>query len=195
MTTADMPWAQGKNPRFDRLAARLAHWTPALFLLAGTWFVVGNLLAIAALGAAPIWQYVLVLGLAVSAPFVGITVLSTVVMGWHMYALCPVCARKTPIDPAKAVAKKRRALRTLHWFDPRPRLTKWTPIVLLVLSFMPWVGIPAFFGLMSWLAFTGYLVIVHMPLQPWCPQCKWNGGGDKEAVPNPDPIGADQKVS
>jgi hypothetical protein len=195
MTIADMPWAQGKNPRFDRIATRLAHWTPALFLLAGTWFIAGNLIVIALLKAAPLWQYAIVLGLAVSAPLVGITILTTVVTGWHMYALCPVCARKTPIDPAKTVARKRRTLRALHWFKPHPKLTKWTPIVLLVLSFMPWVGMPAFFALMAWLALTSYLMIVHMPLQPWCPQCKWNGGGDKEVTPDPVPAPSTEKVA
>ncbi len=36
-------------------------------------------------------------------------------------------------------------------------------------------------------AVEAYVLSVHRPLQPWCPQCHWDDGDDKEDVPDPVP--------
>jgi hypothetical protein len=32
-----------------------------------------------------------------------------------------------------------------------------------------------------------YVMSIHRPLQPWCPQCHWDDGGDEEPAPEPVP--------
>jgi hypothetical protein len=192
MPTADMPWRQGKNPRFDYIATRLAHWTPAMFVFVAAWFFVFPLVAPRDAG----WLVLIGLGIVCALPMSITLALATTVHSWHMYAMCPVCARKIPLNPKTAVKAKRRPLQTLHWIaDKHAKAHKRTQIALLILSFVPWVGVVAFPALMLSTGYLLYLGNIHMRLQPWCPQCRWEGGGDKEVAPDPDPVGADQKVS
>lgn len=100
--------------------------------------------------------------------------------------LCLRCARATPLDPQAAVAKKMRWLRLYHYTTERPWLWAGTLIVLVApiyvfglkwlspLVWIPAVGLPV----LAW---------VHMPLQPWCPFCHWDDGGDEEPSPEPTP--------
>jgi hypothetical protein len=179
MTTASSPFSQGHNPRFDRFATRLAHWTWALFLLAAP----SHGLSVDVMG---IWLSALLPALLVGA-LIG-TALT--VIRWHVHALCPVCARKTPLDPQAVIAEKRRPLRAFHWLgDKHNKALNRCVVALLILSFVPYVDLVAWPLLMATMAVTVYLDNIHMPLQPWCPQCDWDDEGDTERVPEPDPIG------
>jgi cytochrome c oxidase subunit IV len=181
MTTASSPFAQGRNPRFDRLATRLAHWTWALFLLAAP----SHLIALLVVDTIGTWPTILLSAL-LSAGLIGT---AFTVIGWHVYALCPVCARKTPLDPQAAITEKRRPLRTYHWLgDQHDKALNRSVIALLILSFIPYVQFVTWPLLMATMAVTVYLDNIHMPLQPWCPQCDWDDEGDTERVPEPDPI-------
>jgi hypothetical protein len=190
MTSASAPFAQGKNPRFDLIATRLAHWTPASFVIIAVIFTLGPALFPPQMGL--IWPSVLI-----AIPAAVLFVLTAAVHSWHVYALCPVCARKTPLDPQKAIAAKRRRLRSLHWLADRPKFTKWAMIILLVLSFVLYANLIAFPVLMLWFTYTLYVGNIHMRLQPWCPQCRggWGKGGEHEVVPTPDPVGENVRTS
>jgi hypothetical protein len=181
-TAAENPFAQGRNPRFDKLATRLAHWTWALFAL-----------VVPVLWSASLVDQVLGMWPTIALTAVimaGLITMALTVMVWHVYALCPVCARKIPLDPKEAVARKGRSLRAFHWLaDKHHRALNHTLLALLICSFFPYVGGVMWSLLMLGMAAVTYLSNDHLPLQPWCPQCDWDDGGGKERVPRPDPIG------
>lgn len=185
MTAASAPIPQGRHPRFDYIATRLAHWTPALYVTVAVLSLVRMQLDLNT------WLDLATFG----APLMVLFLFTDVVHQWHVYALCPVCARKVPLDPPVKIAEKRRRLRSLHWLADRPKIVKYAQWFMLALCLVPWgVGRVAWIALMGVFATLVYLENVHRPLQPWCPQCHWDDGGDEEFVPDPDPVAADHKV-
>lgn len=121
----------------------------------------------------------------------------------HKQGLCERCAKDTPLDPEKAVAKRIRWLRLTHRFaDTRWR---WLPLGVaigsLAVGFIQ-IGSFSFSHITSpifWVAMLGPAILahVHNPLQPWCPFCRWDDGGDSEPSPEPtpDPSIAPDRVS
>jgi hypothetical protein len=107
--------------------------------------------------------------------------------------LCEQCAKDTPLDPQKAVNQRMRWLKLTHkLFD-----TKWRRVVGLLplgIALAGWVTIGWFHlgwitAPLFWAAMLGpaVLVRIHNPLQPWCPFCHWDDGGDEEPSPEPTP--------
>lgn len=107
----------------------------------------------------------------------------------HGLALCPLCARATPLDGPAMAQRKSRQLRWAHASYRRGWGISFLVVfaALLALSFF-WPR-PALWAYWMYLDNTvmAYLMSVHQPLQPWCPQCHWDDGGDHEEVPEPVP--------
>ena len=182
MSTASLPWSQGRNEHWDRIASRLAHWTPFLWLL----FLTSHIALVVLTAGRPLWTSI-VGGLVIALIVLAILAAES----WHMYAMCPVCARKIPLDPAAKVTQKRRRLSLVHWLSDRQKYINRTILVLFVLSLVPYANLAAFPLVILALAAIAYLGNVHLPLQPWCPYCRrWDEGGDHERAPTPDPTGA-----
>lgn len=110
--------------------------------------------------------------------------------GYHESRLCERCITATPLDPQAAVTRWDRILRFFH---QRKRIT------VLAVAVTLWFFVGAAFTDHKWwsyvLSVLCYALIgvlftalhMHRKLYPWCPYCKWDGGGEKEVVPDPDP--------
>lgn len=107
----------------------------------------------------------------------------------HSRSLCEKCAFLTPLNTEVAVERNIRWLGGIHWVTDHPG--RWILILLsfLALSCMPLktgqligsVGLDLVIGAQVLCA------LKHRVLQPWCPMCKWGGGGDEEFSPEPAP--------
>lgn len=107
----------------------------------------------------------------------------------HMNYLCERCAAATPLDPEKAVRRRRLLLRTTHleWFF-------WIFLSVIAAQVAGDKFIPAGSWRYAWDALACVAVVflmastwAHNRLQPWCPWCRWGRGGKHEMVPSPDP--------
>lgn len=170
---------------FDEPAsmARIAHLTPLLC-------------ALSVATAVPRWLYAdgWVIGV---SDTVGFLVLIGMMIGiFHSVGtrLCEACAAATPLDPARTVKRNRWALWLAHKVYDRSfqfvlvllvailgvgQLAKWLD--------MPWLNAP-FTVLTAGFMFGCWR---HHQLQPWCPYCgRWDDGGEREVVPDPDPAGS-----
>lgn len=112
----------------------------------------------------------------------------------HQRSLCERCIREAPVlDPQSAVIRWHRVLRLFH------RL--WLSAALMGASVVLDVTLPGVYAadrrigngwlwqqgpnvlmLIGLLYFVG-LAWQHRRLQPWCPYCGWDEGGDAENVP------------
>jgi hypothetical protein len=106
---------------------------------------------------------------------------------YHQERLCERCIAATPLDPAAAVARWDVALRWRH--------ARRAGIVVLVLV-IAWFTAGSFLvpyrsGWTRALDVLALLVLgasyaadyLHRRFYPWCPYCRWDEGGDEEAVP------------
>jgi len=116
----------------------------------------------------------------------------------HEVKLCEPCQAKMPLDPAAHAVKRARMLRAIHWLSTpvggrRRSVSRGLLlfIALLAVGILlpsgPWGSlgdsamIDGFFY--SWILMSRG----HQRLQPWCPQCRWGDGGEKEPSPEPAP--------
>lgn len=193
MTSATSPWSQGRNPGWDAFASRLSHYTAWIWLSVIPLFYLTNPRLI--LGENPPFWPSLLLAL----PTALVLAIAIMVDYWHVYAMCPVCARKVPIDPEAKIKKHHWKLATIHWAAEKHAKTysrvSWG---LIILSFVPHFGLHIVGFILVFLlrAFMGWMLIVHYPLTPWCPYCRgrWGDGGEEEKTPNPDPSMTQEKV-
>lgn len=106
----------------------------------------------------------------------------------HTSRPCLVCAARLPLDPQAATERARPLLRLHHrsepWLGYRPMLAYMAGVFLL----------PPGWPLNIWMivamsALLGVLVAAtrHEKLQPWCPWCRRDDGGEDERMPEPDP--------
>lgn len=113
----------------------------------------------------------------------------------HAFLLCPICADRTPLDPAAAVERADRLLRIAHL----PRWLNWVPVAPLLL-----VGHwPVAYAALLAIAYAGWTVNEwamwrHAQLRPWCPHCRKGWDEDdapEEPSPTPDPSMTKERVS
>lgn len=108
----------------------------------------------------------------------------------HMNFLCERCAAATPLDPQKAVSRRRLLLRLTHveWFF-------WIMTGTIVAQIAGDQFLPHGPAAYAWDAAFSLALLVfcaavwaHQRLQPWCPWCSWGkGDGEHEEAPDPDP--------
>lgn len=115
----------------------------------------------------------------------------------HGMALCPRCADTVPLDGAAAATRRARTLRWTHTsFHPRVQFAYGVVLLGLAVLSLIATSLPALFFYWMCLscATTSWLLSVHQPLQPWCPQCHWGRGGNEETVPDPVPDPEDHAI-
>jgi hypothetical protein len=115
---------------------------------------------------------------------------------YHGMTLCPLCATATPLDGPGQAQRRARSLRCAHWMWSR-RYQRVYDVAMLaaiglffVLTDVCHVGRRAGVSIDLWIAVgaaEAWVMSVHRPLQPWCPQCHWDEGGDEELIPDPVP--------
>jgi hypothetical protein len=116
---------------------------------------------------------------------------------YHGVVMCPLCAAAVALDGARQAERRTGTLRLAHRMYSAAyqvvdiALCAAVLIGLLVLSAqgnssdlaLTLVTVAMFAST----AIEAYVLGVHRPLQPWCPQCNWDEGGDEEAIPDPVP--------
>jgi hypothetical protein len=125
-----------------------------------------------------------------------IIALVTVIALWlitqyHGLILCPFCAAATPLNgPGKAQGRA-KTLRYAHWMTGGQYMIIYiavgTMALVLFFVFIMTLGAGrADLAVDWWLVESSiemYVLSVHGSLQPWCPQCHWDDGGDHEPSP------------
>jgi hypothetical protein len=107
----------------------------------------------------------------------------------HAQELCEKCAATTPNDPEQAVEKDGWWLRVLHWNSEHLGLTVMLLGVAIGVEWTTDGPLSAGLHIMVDVYF-GIIVMAqlkHRVLSPWCPWCRWGGGGDDDVVPEPAP--------
>jgi hypothetical protein len=163
-------------PRSHSLVERWGHWSPQLLIS-----------AIAA---------VIMLGLRPTAPTAAtllgsVGLFSFVIVTWllmrqHDRRLCESCAASMPLNPSANAARHTRKFWLVHrGSDPR-----YVVPYLMVLVGSNFLMSPS--GRIVWAlvqASMMYLIAAtatHRKLQPWCPWCSEDGGGEDRSIGNPD---------
>ena len=169
--------------RPGRLIPWLAHHVPYLLIVAGVSFFIPLEGAIG-WGAGLLGAFAF--GLAIGA------------QAAHAYNyLCLRCAQATPLDGQAEATRRQRALAALHWLkDGRRGLAiGWVTtgmffapaLVGLTFGKVPGLWIASLTAFAYWIV-ESFLYLRHLPVEPWCPQCHWDDGGDEEESPIiPDP--------
>jgi len=122
-----------------------------------------------------------------------IAIMVLVVISWlliraHSRRLCEACMSAMPLNAAAVAARNTRRFQVTHLGSNRPLVLAYFA-VLVASAF-----IPGTIGLVIWTAVQAsmiYLVLSyssHRMLQPWCPLCSDNGGGNWKDVETPDPV-------
>jgi hypothetical protein len=106
--------------------------------------------------------------------------------------LCEDCIKSMPLDGNEVAARRKPVLKAFHKVNEGHG--RWGYFILLTgLAFLtyafkeysaPYNVVNS--ALSFVIATAWWAVLVHRRLQPWCPFCHWDDGGEKE--PSPDPI-------
>lgn len=122
-------------------------------------------------------------------------------MAWrHFSRLCAECVAAMPADGQQRAHRRQRLLYAFHManaYRGRVAVALLAAILLPILlvywgvwergSFVAEVArVTAF---LTYVGVSSALGMIHRPLVPWCPYCRWGRGGDgpREIVPDPVP--------
>jgi hypothetical protein len=164
------------NPWLTRVGDRWGHFAPVLLS--------ASILAVILLGLHPLGG-----ALMLTAPLALLLFVlgSWLLMRGHDRRLCEHCAASMPLNPAALAARYRRRFWLAH-AGSQPRYLIPYLAVLLGSNF---AAGPA--GRVAWAIIQSsmiYLIMshsAHRRLQPWCPWCRGDGGGEHESI-SPDPM-------
>lgn len=168
MTVADRP------QRRDPLLLWLGHFS--------IWFL-WAFIAVAITGDVSHWGFL-------TWPSGGMTIvmITAMVAGVrHDFRLCERCIAATPLDPQAAVQRWRPVLQAYHRYRLRMAIGLAAIAAFIAVALVrhpPWwlpvLAVAAFviIGLLNTIQHR------HRRLYPWCPWCRWEGGGDEELVPD-----------
>jgi hypothetical protein len=164
-----MPWT-------ERAAETLGHYA-------------GQVLVAAILAVVGLRFYSPPTRLALAASFVVICVvlLTWLLMRQHDRRLCERCMRFLPLNPAQVAVRHRRRFRVTHT-AAEPRFLISYLVVLIGSNFA--TSMPGRVGWTIIQLSMIYLLIAHTThrrLQPWCPWCSPDGGGNRAGDPDPVP--------
>ncbi len=114
----------------------------------------------------------------------------------HARVLCPRCAAAVPLDGALRAQDRAATLRWTHYLCPgysRRRLLVDGALLaaaVVVMALRVPLLVVAIVVVLGFVvkSVDAYLVRVHDPLQPWCPHCHWDDGGDEDDTDVPDPV-------
>ena len=173
-------WAGGQS------AGRWGHWAPQILVVA---IVTSVVLVVRPL---PYDNPAAVL-----APFLLIAgVLATwVQLRRHDRSLCELCMAAMPLNPSADAQRFRRRLAMAHLGTVRRALMAYVLVIVtfdLLLVLVPASLLPvasyAWAGVQSTLIYLVLAHSTHRRLQPWCPRCGDEGGGDGMEAPDPVPV-------
>lgn len=107
----------------------------------------------------------------------------------HSRHLCERCAAETPLDPQRSIDRWRPALFGFHRGVLQGALVAvlaWAAVTTVVFHgpHWPYWACVADACLQAAIAVTLFGSYKHSRLQPWCPYCHWDDGGDAEVSPD-----------
>jgi hypothetical protein len=164
---------------YSRANARAGHWASSL--------LIACIVAAVALRVRPI-DPANPLALILPVLLIVVVIASWLQMRSHSRSLCELCMSSIPLNPSASAARYRRRLAVVHLGSRRPLVGGY--LVVLIGS----IYLPGTVGVWIWgtvqLSMIYLLVSTksHRLLQPWCPQCRGDGGGGKHDANAPDPI-------
>jgi hypothetical protein len=175
-----------------RWAAAFSYVLSDVFVRSGHWasqVLIGSIVGAIALRVAPI-QTSDPLALLVPLLLMLLVVVSWLRMRDHDRRLCERCMASMPLNPSLAAQRYRRRFATTHLGSNKPLMISYL-LVLVGSAFLPG---PA--GTWIWATVQAtmiYLIlssVTHRRLQPWCPKCQGEGGGESSShTPDPMPQG------
>jgi hypothetical protein len=125
----------------------------------------------------------LVLPLAAALAFAVIS--SWLLMRRHDHRLCEPCVAALPLNPAGQAERFRYRFRVAHIGSNPPAVVAYLSVVIGS-NFLPGVAGRAIWAVAQLsLIFLVRSHVTHRRLQPWCPVCRRDGGGD-EVIHEPD---------
>lgn len=172
-----------RNPR-TQLVTRLAHWVLPICTV-----TVALRVFDLATGVFPFW-------LTTTLAWGQNGVFLVAVLHQGLARMCVKCMTEVPADAAAQAERKRPFLWVEHAFRKPRWLLAWFAACVLAQVVKStlygegqagrWLWIPL--CLATWGVI--YATWIHHRVSPWCPYCKpWDGGGDHESTPTPDPAG------
>jgi len=147
---------------------RCGHWAPQLLIVA--------ILGVIALGLRPAPPTLATL--AVSTGLFGFVIATWLMMRQHDRRLCESCAAAMPLNPAEAAGRHRGAFWLVHRSN-KPQYVLPYLAVLIASNFLTSASGRVVWALVQ--ATMIYLILAstnHRKLQPWCPWCSGDGGGE-----------------
>lgn len=140
-----------------------------------------------------------------SMQWVSLVVLLTYIVGepvaWtHFSRLCAECVADMPADGSDRAERRQW---TLYGFHLTARRSRWVAATFFGLMLVPLLlvyrgvweqgSLPAVATssilFLAYVTVTSVLAMIHRPLVPWCPYCRWgrDDDGPHEVVPDPVP--------
>lgn len=177
MTEAAYPWSA-------RLAERWGHFAPEALIV--------SIVAVILIRLRPPAEPAVVLGLSVA--LIAFVLASWLLMRRHDRGLCEQCLAAMPLNPSALAVRYRRRF----WLSHTGAQPRFVIAYLVVLIGSNFVTSPP--GRVIWVLMQAsmiYLILAystHRRLQPWCPWCRNDGGGDGDDQPaTPDPVPGDRR--
>jgi hypothetical protein len=124
--------------------------------------------------------------LMLSASLFAFVIATWLLMRQHDRHLCEWCAASIPLNPSEQAARYHRRLWTVHT-GSNPRYLVPYVIVLVGSNLLT-----SYSGRLFWAVAQSSMIYLiaattsHRKLQPWCPWCKGDGGGDDVLQDDPD---------
>lgn len=156
-------------------------WLKVYHLTGWLYLIIFVLLVVSRLTPKPVWLSWLVTVVALS-----LMVLTGKAIRVHVFTMCSVCAANMPLDGSQRAQDRRRVLKIFHVMAELILKCRYLIYGALLgsLLFPPVVSVIVFFVVGAAGTIVQILMMVHMPLQLWCPYCH-NDDGDEEQVPTP----------
>ena len=158
----------GTPPRGERLSATLGHRANSMLAT--------SIVLVVALQCLPVDP---LMSLVVSVTLIAFVVLCWLLMSEHDRRLCELCAAEMPLNPAEEAKRLHRRFWMAHT-GSEPRFLVPYLLVLVSSNFATTT-----IGRVGWAVIQlsmVYLLVsqsTHRKLQPWCPWCRGDGGGEE----------------
>jgi hypothetical protein len=128
------------------------------------------------------------LALVLPVLLIAVVIVSWVRMRSHSRSLCELCMSSVPLNPSESAARYHRRLAVVH-LSSRRWLVGGYLVALIGSLYLPGtVGLWIWAAVQSTMAYLLVSTKSHRLLQPWCPQCRGDGGGGTHDADTPDPI-------
>jgi hypothetical protein len=171
------------NPVSRRIGARWGHFAPELLIVS----IIGLILFRIRPPADP------AASLGASLALVAFVLTTWVQMRKHDRSLCENCVSSMPLNPSAAAERYKSRFWLAH-NGAQPRYAIPYLVVLISSNFAT-----GSVGLLFWTLMQSSMIFLilsystHRRLQPWCPWCSEDGGGEDDVPVGPDPVPGDRR--